>query len=84
MTRSSLTLFALLVLSLGLYAVGAHRPAPAQPQQANPDRFDDAHQSLFGAKTNPGEEAARITNEVAKGLPESGQATARPPPVGPR
>jgi len=81
MTKSSLTVLAILVFALAFHSLGAQKPAPSQPpsQQQNPDRFEDAHQGLFAPKTDAGAEAARITNEVAKSLPESGQATARIP-----
>jgi hypothetical protein len=77
MAKRALILFSALVFSLGLYALGAQQPAT--PQQPNPDRIEDAHQGLLAPKPNTGEEAARITNEVAKGLPDSGQARARIP-----
>src|SRR3989442_13879337 len=81
MSKSSLALFSVLVLSLALCTFAAQKPAPAPApgQEQNPDKFDDAHQGLFTPKTNAGQDAARITDEVAKGLPESGQAMARIP-----
>src|SRR5262245_36031741 len=81
MNRSSLGLFSLLVLSYAFYTFAGQRqaPGPAPAQQQNSDRFEDAHQGLFGANANTPEEKARLTNEVAKGLPDNAQAMARIP-----
>jgi hypothetical protein len=76
MAKRGLALFSVFVFSVGLCVLGAQKPVTQEPA---PDRIEDAHQGLFGAKPATGEEAARITNEVAKGLPESSQATARIP-----
>src|SRR5262245_31437822 len=80
MTRHGLIVFASVLFLLTLSTFGAQQspPAPANPGQ-NPDRFEDAHKGLFTPQSTPGQDAARTTNEVAKGLPDAGQSLARVP-----
>jgi hypothetical protein len=73
--------FLLLVLSFAFYTSAAQNPSSPRPaaQPPNPDRIDDAHDGLVRPKVNTAEEKARLTNDAARSIPDSGQAMARIP-----
>src|SRR5438046_1420179 len=74
MSKTSLTLFSVAVFTLAFGTYGAQNPSQTPAPPPNPDRIEDAHDSLLTPKTVTAEEKARLTNEAAKGLPDAGKA----------
>src|SRR5262245_38201843 len=76
-SRSVMLLLALLLAVVTTYtAQQVTSPGKAPAAGQNPD-VDEAHRGLFTTKTNAGEEAARSTDKLSKGIPAGDVSTAK-------
>ncbi|MBI4471661.1 MAG: DUF1549 domain-containing protein [Acidobacteria bacterium] len=72
----SIASLSLLLLTLTISAQKQQPPKTPPPQN---DRFEKAHEGLFGAKPSKAEEASRLTEAVSKLMPGSGSPGAAIP-----
>jgi Protein of unknown function (DUF1549)/Protein of unknown function (DUF1553) len=82
MSRSTSVMLLLVLLAVLVTTYTAQQlttPAQAPTAGQNPDAVEEAHRGLLTPKTNPGEEAARSTDQLSKGIPAGGEATAKIP-----